>query len=260
MRRAAELTARRRERESSATGSVTPELLMQAASAVGIPEADVRKALADLKSAKSAEPDSLPKKLYGRSRLRSVREIEQPAEATQSNLESILRLKYGLKLRQKTEAASMWDAGDVLGTVRRALDFSDHRVLFRVKSIELLVREATEARSQAYLTADFSNQRGEYLSLGGILGATLAVPAAIAGVYDPLYFLLVPPALAAPGVGFKLAYNKACAEIRRALDTVLDSAERNPSSPEPVSENRPRRLVRDLDPIPRFAPRRGSDE
>lgn len=261
LRRAAELTARRKERESSATGSVSAELLVQVASAVGIAEVDVRKALMDLKSAKSFEPDSLPKTLYGTARLRAVREIEQSAEATQADLESILRLKHGLKLRQKTEATSMWDAGDVLGTVRRALDFSEHRVLFKVKSIELLVREATEIRSQAYLTADFSNQRSEYLSLGGILGATLALPLAIAGVYNPLYFLLIPPALAGPGLGFKFAYNKACGEIRRALDTVLDSAERNPAPPVPNTENSSGRSVqRDLDPIPRFTPRPRDEE
>lgn len=261
LRRAAELTARRKERESSATGLVSAELLVQVASAVGIAEVDVRKALMDLKSAKSFEPDSLPKTLYGTARLRAVREIEQSAEATQADLESILRLKHGLKLRQKTEATSMWDAGDVIGTVRRALDFSEHRVLFKVKSIELLVREATEIRSQAYLTADFSNQRSEYLSLGGILGATLALPLAIAGVYNPLYFLLIPPALAGPGLGFKFAYNKACGEIRRALDTVLDSAERNPAPPEPNTENSAARPPqRDLDPIPRFTPRPRDEE
>ena len=255
LRRAAELTARRREGTSEAKGYVSPELLVQVASAVGIPEANVRRALVDLRSAKAVEPDSLPKKLYGTSRLRVVREVEQSAPSAQADLESVLRLKHGLKLRSKTEASSTWDAGDVLGTVRRAMDFSDHRALFKVRSVELRVREASETRSQAYLTADFSNQRSEYLSLGGIVGATLAVPAAIAGVYNPLYFLLVPPALAAPGLGFKLAYDKACAEIRRALDFVLDSAERNPPPPEQESEAQASRRIRGLDPVPRFTTR-----
>lgn len=261
LRRAAELTARRKESELSAKGYVSPELLVQVASAVGIPEADVRRALVDLKSAKAVEPDSLPKKLYGTSRLRVVREIEQSAPSAQADLESILRLKHGLKLRNKTEASSTWDAGDVLGTVRRAMDFSDHRALFKVRSVELRVREASTSRSQAYLTADFSNQRSEYLSLGGIVGATLALPAAIAGVYNPLYFLLVPPALAAPGLGFKLAYDKACSEIRRALDLVLDSAERTPpaqESQEPEAQNS--RRIQDLNPVPRFTPRSRDEE
>ena len=223
---------------------------------MGIPEADVRRALVDLRSAKAVEPDSLPKKLYGTARLRVVREIEQSAPTAQADLESVLRLKHGLKLRDKTEASSTWDAGDVLGTVRRAMDFSDHRALFKVRSVELRVREASETRSQAYLTADFSNQRSEYLSLGGIVGATLAVPAAIAGVYNPLYFLLVPPALAAPGIGFKLAYDKACGEIRRVLDFVLDAAERTPSPPEsqdPALQSS--RRIQDLNPVPRFTTR-----
>ncbi|CAN5889386.1 hypothetical protein BH23ACT11_BH23ACT11_20420 [soil metagenome] len=253
LRRAAELTARRKPGESSSKGYVSPELLVQVAAAVGIPQADVRRALVDLKSAKPVEPDSLPKKLYGTARLRVVRELEQSAPAANEDLENILRLKHGLKLRSKTEASSMWDAGDVLGSVRKTMDFSDHRALFKVRSVELRIREASDTRSQAYLTADFSNQRREYLSLGGILGATLAVPAAIAGVYNPMYFLLVPPALAAPGVGFKLAYDKACAEIRRALDVVLDSAKRRPQRAEPeetaVETSSP---VQGLSPIPRF--------
>ena len=260
LRRAAELTARRAEGETS-KGYVSPEFLVQAATAAGIPEADVRRALVDLRSAKAVEPDSLPKKLYGTSRLRVVREIEQSAPTAQADLESVLRLKHGLKLRNKTEASSTWDAGDVLGTLRRAMEFSDHRALFKVKSVELRVREASETRSQAYLTADFSNQRGEYLSLGGIVGATLAVPAAIAGVYNPLYFLLVPPALAAPGVGFKLAYDKACAEIRRVLDFVLDAAERTPSPPEPQDPAlRSSHRIQNLNPVPRFTTRSRHEE
>lgn len=261
LRRAAELTARRAEGDAPTKGYVSPELLVQVASAVGIPESDVRRALVDLRSAKPIEPESVPKKLYGTARLRMVREIEQPAPAAQADLESILRLKHGLKLRNKTEASSTWDAGDVLGTVRRAMDFSDHRALFKVRSVELRVREASETRSQAYLTADFSNQRSEYLSLGGIVGATLALPAAIAGVYNPLYFLLVPPALAAPGIGFKLAYDKACAEIRRALDAVLDSAERNPPTPEPQDpEAQASRGIQNLNPISRFTTRPRDEE
>lgn len=261
LRRAAELTARRKDSETLANGYVSPELLVQVAASVGIPEADIRRALVDLRSAKAVEPDSLPKKLYGTCRLRVVREIEQSAPSAQADLESVLRLKHGLKLRNKTEASSTWDAGDVLGTVRRAMDFSDHRALFKVRSVELRVREASETRSQAYLTADFSNQRSEYLSLGGIVGATLAVPIAIAGVYNPLYFLLVPPALAAPGVGFKFAYDKACAEIRRALDFVLDSAERTPPSPDPhESEAQTSRRIQGLDPVPRFTPRSRDEE
>ena len=141
------------------------------------------------------------------------------------------------------------------GTVRRTMDFSDHRALFKVRSVELRVREASETRSQAYLTADFSNQRSEYLSLGGIVGATLAVPIAIAGVYNPLvlscWFRRPSPR---PGLGFKLAYNKACAEIRRVLDFVLDAAERTPSYPGTTRarDAEAARRIQNLNPIPRF--------
>lgn len=254
LRRAVELSARRR--EEAGTKPVPEGLLMQIAGAMGIPEADMRRALVDLRSARPVEPDSLAKKLYGPARVRAVREISQAPESTQADLENLLRLNQGLKLRHKTEVSSTWDAGDVLGAVRRALDFSDHRALLKVRSVELRVREAGESRTEAYLTADFSNQRGEYLSLGGILGATLALPAAIAGVYDPLYFLLVPPALAAPGLGFRLAYQKACAEVRRALDHVLDTAEKTPEQEPPRSDDvRAVQGIRDLNPIPRFTPR-----
>ncbi len=260
LRRAAEITARRKKPGTSERATVSTELLVQVASAVGMPEPDVRRALSDLSSAKAFEPDSLPKRLYGGARLRAVREIEQPADSTRQHLENLLRLQQGLKLRSKTEASSLWDSGDMLGMVRRTLDFSDHRALLKTQSVELRVKEASEARSHANLTADFSNQRSEYLSLGGILGATFALPLAIAGVYEPLYFLLVLPALAAPGLGFKLAYKKSCADIRRALDAVLDAAERRLPEEDPEEVFGAPGEIRNLDRIPRYMPRQRDEE
>jgi hypothetical protein len=253
LRRAAELNARRR--TSASTPSISPEVLVQVAAAAGIPEADVRRAMWDLASEKTAEPHTLSWKLYGPARLRAVREIGQPAEKTRYYLESLLRTEQGLKLRRKTDASSLWDAGDLLGSVRRALDFSGHRSLLKVQSVELRVEEVEEERCGANLTADVSNQRGEYLSLGTILGATLALPVAIAGVQNPLFFLAVIPALAAPGIGFKLAYLKACTEIRRTLDDLLDAAEEGPLEEElpPERGDRPPGQIRRLKPIPRFS-------
>lgn len=194
---------------------------------MGVSEPDVRLALSDLNSAKAFEPDSIPKRLYGSARLRAVREVAQPAKITRQHLENLLRREQGLKLRGKTEASSLWNSsGDMLGMARRTLDPSDPRVLLKTQSIELRVKEVSKTRSHAYLTADFSNQRSEYLSLGVILGALFALSLAIAGIYEPLYFLLVLPALAAPTLCFKLAYKKSCDDIRRVLDAILDTAER----------------------------------
>lgn len=261
LRRAAELNARR-PRGSEEGTTISPEVLIQVAAAAGIPEGDVRRAMWDLASEKTAEPHTLARKLYGPARLRAVREVEQPAELTREHLESLLRLEQGLKMRRKTEASSLWDAGDMLGVVRRALDFSGHRTLLKAHSIELRVEEVEEYRCGANLTADVSNQRGEYISLGGILGATFALPLAIAGFQSPLFFLAVIPALVAPGVGFKLAYVRACAEIRRALDDLLDAAEEGPPREQepPERGDRPPGQIRGLQPIPRFTPQSSDDE
>lgn len=75
------------------------------------------------------------------------------------------------------------------------------------------------------LAADLYEQRGEYLSLAGILWATLSLPAAIAGVYEPLYLLALPPAVVAPGFGFKLAYGNAREEARSTLEILIESVE-----------------------------------
>lgn len=253
LRRAAELNAHRKGSDTFAY-SISPEVLVQVAAAAGIAESDVRRALVELFSDKTFEPDTLACKLYGKSRLKAVREVERPAEATRTRLEDFLRHKQGLKLRRKTEANSLWDAGDPLGTVRRALDFSGHHTLLKARSLELRVEDVGYGRSGISLIADVSNQRGEQLSLGGILGATLALPLAIAGVYDLLYFLAVVPAFVAPGLGFKLAYKKTCADVRQALDALLDAAEEEPAREEP-SEQPPERnpgQIRSLEPIPKF--------
>ena len=257
LRRAAELNVRRRSRDPDETPSISPEILVQVAAAAGIPEQDVRRAMWDLASEKTAEPHTFAWKVYGPARLRAVREMERPPERTREYLESLLRLEQGLKLRRKTEATSLWDSGDLLGVVRRTLDFSGHRALLKTQSVELRVEEIDEERCDANLTADLSNQRGEYLSLGGILGATLGVLFVLAGVQNPLFLLGVPPALAAPGFGFRLAYRKACLEIRRTLEDLLDAAEEGPPQEEeepPERGDRPPGQIRGLKPIPRFAP------
>jgi hypothetical protein len=263
LRRAAELNSRRWSRDSHDTPSISPEVLVQVAAAAGIPEQDVRRAMWDLASEKTAEPHTLGWKFYGPARLRAVREVERPPERTREYLESLLRLEQGLKLRRKTEASSLWDSGDMLGVVRRTLDFTGRRALLKTHSVELRVEEIDEDRCGANLTADLSNQRGEYLSLGGLIGATLAVLFVLAGFQNPLFFLGVPPALAAPGFGFRFAYRKACAEIRRTLEDLLDAAEEGPPQEEeepPDRGDRPPGQIRGLKPIPRFAPQPQRDE
>ena len=259
LRRAAELSARRRGSASATHHSVSPEVLVQVATALGIAEPDVRRALSDLFSEKAAEPRSLARRLFGPARLRVAREIEWPMEAVRSHLEDLLREEQGLKLRRKTEASSLWDAGDFVGAVRRALDFTGHPTLLKARSVELRVEDVGYGRSGANLTADVANQRGEYLSLSGLLGATLALPLAIAGAYDWPYFLAVIPALVAPGVGFKLAYKKACADARKVIDGLLDDAEEGPPQEEESLERSRRQApgeIRQLKPIPKFVPQR----
>ena len=263
LRRAAELNARRWSRDSYGMPSVSTEVLVQVAAAAGIPEQDVRRAMWDLASEKTADPHTLAWKIYGPARLRAVREVERSPEKTREHLEALLRLEQGLKLRRKTEASSLWDSGDLLGAVRRTLDFSGHRALLKTQSVELRVEEIDEDRCGANLTADVSNQRGEYLSLGGILGVTLAVLFVLAGVQNPLFFLGVLPALAAPALGFKFAYHRACADIRRSLEDLLDVAEEGPPQEEedpPDRGDRPPGQIRGLRPIPRFAPQQRESE
>lgn len=260
LRRAAELSAQRRSSTSEAY-SISPEVLVQVAAAVGIAERDVRRALFELLYEKTAEPYTLARRLYGPARLRVVREVERPAEATRVHLEDLLRQEQGLKLRRKTEVSSLWDTTrDLVDAMRRALDFSEHRSLLKARSVELRVEDVGYGRSGINLTADVANQRSEYLSFSGIVGATLALPLAIAGAYDSLYFLGVIPALVAPGVGFRLVYKKVCADVRRALDGILDAAEKGPPEeeeegpPEQQPRGRQPGQIRRLEPIPKFTP------
>ena len=254
LRRSSELNSRRWTRDSYDTPSVSPEVLVQVAAAAGIPEQDVRRAMWDMASEKTAEPHSFARKFYGPARLRVVREVERSAESTREYLEGLLRLQQGLKLRRRTEVGSLWDPGDELGVVRRTLDFSGARTLLKARLVELRVEGLGEERCEANLTADLSNQRGEYLSLAGILGATLAALFILAGMQSPLFFLGVLPVLAAPALGFRFAYSRASLELRRALDDLLDAAEESqPEEPQDRGD-RPRGQIQGLKPIPRFAP------
>jgi hypothetical protein len=257
LRRASELNSRRWTRNSSDTPCVSPEVLVRVAATAGIPEQDVRRAMWDLASERTAEPRSFARKFYGPARLRAVRGVERPADSTREYLEGLLRLQQGLKLRRKTEMGSLWDPGDELGVVRRTLDFSEDTTLLKARLVELRVESLGEGRCEANLTADLSNQRGEYLSLAGILGATLAALFMLAGMQSPLFFLGVLPVLVASALGFRFAYSRASLELRRALDNLLDAAEE--SQPREVPQDRadrPRGQIQGLDPIPRFSPDR----
>ncbi len=254
LRRASELNARRWERGAEDVPSVSPEVLVQVAAAAGIPEQDVRRAMWDLASEKTAEPHSLAWKLYGPARLRAVREVDRPAGRTREHLEGLLRLEQGLKVRRKTEMGSLWDPGDELGMVRRALDFSGDRTLLKTRSVELRVDAVDEERCAANLTADVSNQRSEYLSLGGILGATLAALFVLAGMQNGLFLLGVLPALAAPAFCFRVAYRRTTTDIRRSLDDLLDAVEQDPGGEEQSTDRGDRQpgTIKGLKPIPRF--------
>jgi hypothetical protein len=257
LRRASELNSRRWKRGSYDKPSVSPEVLVQVAAAAGIPEQDVHRAMWDLASEKTAEPHSFARKFYGPARLRAVRDVERPADGAREYLEGLLRLEQGLKLRRKTELGSLWDPGDELGVVRRTLDFSGERTLLKSRAIELRVEGFGDERCEANLTADLSNQRGEYLSLAGILGATLATLFVLAGMQSPLFFLGVLPGLAAPTLAFRYAYGRTCLQIRRALDYLLDAVEESqPPEPQGDRGDRPRGQIQSLKPIPKFTPDR----
>ena len=262
LRRASELNSRRWQRSSEDTPSVSPEVLVQVAAAAGIPEQDVRRAMWDMASEETVEPHSLARRYYGPARLRAVRDVKRPADSVGEDLESLLRLEQGLKLRKKTELGSLWDPGDELGVVRRTLDFSGNRTLLKAGSVDVRVEVVGESRCEANLTADLSNQRSEYLSLAGILGVTLAVLFVLAGMQSPLFFLGVLPALAVPFFGFRFAYGRACLEIRRTLDDLLDAIEADrPREEEPQDRaDRPPGLIQGLKPIPRFSPNRSKEE
>ena len=254
LRRASELNARRWERGSGDAPSVSPEVLVQVAAAAGIPEQDVRRAMWDLASEKTAEPHSLAWKIYGPARLRAVREVDRPAGRAREHLEGLLRLEQGLKVRRKTEMGSLWDPGDELGMVRRALDFSGDRTLLKTRAVEVRVEAVEEERCAANLTADVANQRGEYLSLGGILGATLAALFVLAGMQNGFFLLGVLPALAAPAFAFRIAYRRTSTDIRRALDDLLDAIEHDPTQEDETPDRGDREpgTIKGLKPIPRF--------
>lgn len=214
----------------------------------GIPEESVRRAIFDLRSEQAAEPESIPRRLYGSARVRTVRVIGGPAHEVREHLEDLLERDQGLKLRYSAEDGSIWDPG----AIRWTPDFSGERPLLKAGSVELLVGEVSTDRCEAILTAEIRKRRGDHLSIGGVLGATLAVPAAIAGVQDPTFYLAVLPALVVPGIGFRVAYHRSRAALHRALDDLLDLAEESLHYEPPARERRARERTPDLEPIPGF--------
>ncbi len=255
LRRSAQLNSRRWSRLKQESSSVSSEVVVQVAAAAGIPEEDVRRAVFEVSSEKAADPMGYQRMLLGPARMRAVREVEHPSRETSEYLEEAMRSEEGMKLRYKSNGASLWDAGDTVGLMRRALDLSGEKPLLKTRSVELLVEEVENDRCTVDVIADISNQRAEYISLAGILGVTFALLFFLAGVQNGLFLLGVIPALAAPLGGFRLAFMKTSADMRRSLDRLLDAAETGPPR-EHAPERGGRRpgQIQGLKPIPRFVP------
>lgn len=255
LRRAAELHAVEL-RGGGRSRGISPEALAEAADRAGLPKERVRQALSERASGRYAETRTLPHRLYGRSCVKIERQLGVPAWLARERVEHLLRAEQGLKLRRSTESGSLWDPGDALGVLRRALDLPGERPLLKARCIELVVDERPGGCG-VELTADLYEQRGEYLSLAGILGATLSVPAAIAGVYEPLYLLALPPAIAVPGLGFKLAYGSIRDEARSVMEALIEASEQPVETPANGRE-RHRGGTQERRQAPRFSSRRGA--
>ncbi len=253
LRRSAQLSSRRWSRLRQESPSVSAEVVVQVAAAAGIPEKDVRMAVVEVSSEKAADPMSHQRMLLGPARMRAVREIKHPARETSAYLEGVMRSGEGMKLRYGSNGASLWDTGDTVGLVSRALDLSGEKPLLKTRSVELLVEGGAHDRCKVDVIADISNQRAEYISLAGISGITFALLFFLAGVQNGLFLLGVIPALAAPLVGFRLAFMKTSADMRRSLDRLLDAAETGPPRERvPDRSNRRPGEIQGLRPIPRF--------
>lgn len=260
LRRSAQLNSRRWSRLRQESPSVSAEVVVQVAAAAGIPEEDVRRAVFEVISEKAADPMNYQRMLLGPARMRAVREIKHPARETSEYLEEAMRSEEGIKLRYKSNGASLWDAGDTVGLMRRALDLSGEKPLLKTRSVELLVEEVEHDLCTVDVIADISNQRAEYISLAGILGVTFALLFFLAGVQNGLFLLGVIPALAAPLGGFRLAFMKTSADMRRSLDRLLDAAEKGPPRENvPDRGNRRPGQIQGLKPIPRFVPQEKDD-
>lgn len=255
LRRAAELNAAGM--RGGRSQGISPEALTEAAKRAGIPEDGMRQALAECAGGRPIEPHTLSHRLYGYSRVKIERQLGIPAWMARERLEHMLRVEQGLKLRRSTDSGSLWDPGDALGTLRRALDLSGERPLLKARSIELLVDERPGGCG-VELVADLYEQRGEYISLAGILAATLSLPAAIAGVYEPLYLLALPPALAVPGLGFKLAYGNTREETRSVLETLIEGSEQPTGGSDDGQRDRYYGGTQERRQAPRFSKRRGA--
>lgn len=254
LRRSAQLNSRRWSRLKQESPSVSAEVVVQVAAAAGIPEEDVRRAVFEVSSETAADPPTYQRTLLGPARMRAVREVKNPSRETSEYLEGLMGSEEGLKMRYKSNGASLWDAGDTVGLMRRALDLSGEKPLLKTRSVELLVEEVDHERCSVDVIADVSNQRAEYVSLAGILGVTFALLFFLAGIHNGLFLLGVIPALAAPLGGFRLAYMKSCSDMRRSLDQLLDAAEAGPPQERQGSDRKDRQpgRIQGLKPIPRF--------
>ncbi|MBX6763192.1 MAG: hypothetical protein IRY88_05845 [Rubrobacteraceae bacterium] len=214
LRRAAELNAARGRTMLGVSPQVPVEVVVRLAAAAGIREEDVMRALGELGGGAVAESPSLARRLYGPGLVRLVREVELPVDEVLEIVEAALAAE-GLRAAYRSDAGSVWESGGEAsqgggGPLRRA------------RRIEVRTERLPGGWSRIVLISELGGQRAHMLSLGGIVGATLAVLPAMGGFQDALYFLGVVPAFALPMLGFRAAYHRSRRQVRLALSRLLD--------------------------------------
>ncbi|WP_273846194.1 hypothetical protein [Rubrobacter calidifluminis] len=222
LRRAAELNAARGRAMLEVSPEVPLDVVVRVAATAGIREEDVRRALGELGTGPVAEAPSLARRLYGPGAVRVVREVERPVEEVLEIVEGALAAE-GLHASYRSDTGSVWEPGEEAAEGSAAGGAGSRgRTFCGAGRVEVRAERLPDGWSRLSVIATLQGQRGHLLSLGGIVGATLAVLPVMGGFQDAVYFLGVIPAFALPMLGFRAAYHKNRREVRRTLLRLLD--------------------------------------
>jgi hypothetical protein len=242
IRRAAELEAE--------AGSRVPELsetdVVRIAGEVGLSEASVRRALAELRAGAGGgllADRGWAARLCGPGLVTATRILERPSEEVRQEIEAHFRENESLRLARRTRGVSLWepDSG-VIASIVRSVDLSGagYQLAKKSQALELGVIPLNEGSCQVTLTADLGKERGAWFWVLGIgTGGALATGASIfiTGLPSlPDVVALGSPALLGLTMGMaRRAYMRAMEKMRLILDGLLDRLEHD----EPLRSPRP---------------------
>lgn len=209
--------------------AISEEMLLAAATEVGIDPADMRVSLAIERLGPVAEP-AHGDRLLGAGEVVVERVLDLDAAAAMDRLDALMVREHQLRTRRNRPMSREWHkrAGAVGAVQRAAKTAAGDAGLSKLAKVQATASEVDEHRSVLRVVADRRSQRRGAAAAGAVAGGLGLVTATVAGaMVSPLLLITAAPLAIGAAAGVAKRGRRQEAALVIEIDAVLDAVERD---------------------------------